>query len=357
MTLTAGYDIGGAHLKVALLRDGVLVHVEQIPCPLWRGIAELDTALAHALRITHSAQRHAITMTGELADVFPDRYTGVAMIVERAVAALGPDALIWMGQRGFGSPAQAMAHDTETASANFLATATLAAHLITDGLLIDMGSTTTDLIALRSGRPCPVGLTDADRLRTGELVYTGLTRTPVMAITTRARFQGKLQGLARDLFATMADVRRVLGDLPDGVDQHATCDGRGKSVPESRARLARCFGRDAQPGEDDDWRAAARDIAAIQLASIRDGIDAILPNPARIISAGIGADLIASLAAVRAIPHTTFADLIKAPALWRDWATRCAPAVSVAHLAANATSSVPASSPTDTQSPHTQSPE
>ena len=357
MTLTAGYDIGGAHLKVALLRDGVLVHAEQIPCPLWRGIAELDTALAHALRITHSAQRHAVTMTGELADVFPDRYTGVAMIVERAVTALGPNALIWMGQRGLGSPAQAIAYDTDTASANFLATATLAAHLIGDGLLIDMGSTTTDLIALQSGRPRPVGLTDADRLRTGELVYTGLTRTPVMAITTRASFQGQPQGLARDLFATMADVRRVLGDLPDGVDQHATCDGRGKTVPESRARLARCFGRDVQPGEDGDWLTAAREIAATQMASVREGMENVSSNPARIVSAGIGAGIIATLAAERAIPHITFGELIEAEPQCRDWATRCAPAVSVARLAANATSSVPASSPTDMQSPHTQSPE
>lgn len=333
MTLTAGYDIGGAHLKVALVSASTIVHAEQIACPLWRGIAELDAALAQAFRITRQAQRHAVTMTGELADVFPDRFTGVAMIVERAAAALGPDTLFWMGQRGFGTPTQATAHDTDTASANFLATATLTASLARDGLLIDMGSTTTDLIALSQGHSRPRGLTDADRLRTGELVYTGLTRTPVMAITTRASFQGIEQGLARDPFATMADVRRVLGELPDGVDQHATCDGRGKSVAESRARLARCFGRDAQPGEEADWLTTARTIASIQTASIVDSLNAVQPNPARLISAGIGADVIARLATSIAMPHTTFGTLIDAPPQWHDAATRCAPAVAVAMLA------------------------
>jgi (4-(4-[2-(gamma-L-glutamylamino)ethyl]phenoxymethyl)furan-2-yl)methanamine synthase len=333
MTLTAGYDIGGAHLKVALLRDGALLHAEQITCPLWRGVAELDAALTQALTITHAAQQHAVTMTGELADVFPDRYTGVAMICERAAKALGPHTRIWMGQRGFGSPAQATANYADTASSNFLATATLVARLFRDGLLIDMGSTTTDLVALEAGLPQPRGLTDAERLRTGELVYTGLTRTPVMAITNRCRFKGIEQGLARDPFATMADVRRVLGELPEGVDQHATCDGRGKSVAESRARLARCFGRDAEPGEEESWLNAAREIADVQAQSILDGVAQVAPHPARIVTAGIGATVIAELATSSGLPHTTFGNLIQAPALWRDWATRCAPAVSVAMLA------------------------
>ena len=107
-------------------------------------------------------------------------------------------------------------------------------------MLIDMGSTTTDII------PCdrPQGLSDAERLQTGELVYTGFTRTPVPGITTRAPLAGQWQGLARDTFASMADVRRVLGELPDDVHQHYTTYGRGKSVTESLMRLARGFGRD-----------------------------------------------------------------------------------------------------------------
>ena len=37
-----------------------------------------------------------------------------------------------------------------------------------------------------------------------------------------------MQRLAAGGFANMADVRRILGELPDGVDQHDTLDGRGK---------------------------------------------------------------------------------------------------------------------------------
>src|SRR5947208_2344005 len=71
-----------------------------------------------------------------------------------------------------------------TAAANWLATAVWAGRFAPEGaaLLIDAGSTTTDIVPLWNGRPMPLGLTDPDRLRTGELVYTGARRTPVCAL-------------------------------------------------------------------------------------------------------------------------------------------------------------------------------
>lgn len=332
MGLVAGYDVGGAHLKVALTGDGV-VHARQIPCALWRGVDQLDAAMIEAATFTRGAQRHAVTMTGELADVFPDRYTGVVMLVERLEAALGPGCRFWMGRRGMGSAADAITHYEDVASANFLATATVAARLAGDGLLVDMGSTTTDIIALAGGVPVAKGWSDGERLRTSELVYTGLTRTPVMGVTARGVFQGVAQGLARDPFATMADVRRVLGELPEGVDLHGTSDGRGKSVAESRARLARCFGRDAEPGEDADWEAAAQVIADAQVESILDGCRQVGVTAGRVVTAGIGAGVVSQVAGKLGMPVVTFGQLIDAPVEWTEWATRCAPAVSVAMLA------------------------
>ncbi|MEY3883995.1 MAG: hypothetical protein RLZZ379_1273, partial [Pseudomonadota bacterium] len=41
-----GWDVGGAHLKAALLGpDGALQQVLQVPCPLWRGLHELELAI------------------------------------------------------------------------------------------------------------------------------------------------------------------------------------------------------------------------------------------------------------------------------------------------------------------------
>jgi probable H4MPT-linked C1 transfer pathway protein len=224
--------------------------------------------------------------------------------------------------------------DTESAgSANFIATAQAISRIQTHSLLIDMGSTTTDIIACDR----PQGLTDAERLQTGELVYTGFTRTAVPSITTRGVLAGQWQGLARDTFATMADVRRILGELPDDVDQHDTADGRGKSVEESLVRLARGYGRDAELRHLAAWQVAAAHIREEQLRSIHDGAIQVLSRPGieikSVIAAGVGAPVAELIARRLGLPCVSFGALIGADETCRLNATRYAPAVAVALLA------------------------
>jgi (4-(4-[2-(gamma-L-glutamylamino)ethyl]phenoxymethyl)furan-2-yl)methanamine synthase len=338
MAITAGYDVGGAHLKVALAEDGRTIAARQIACPLWQGLDALDAAFAEAAPLLARADRHAATMTGELCELFPDRPSGVTAIVDHLVTLLGPDMRIWLGPRGFGSTDEARADPMSAASTNFLASASLVARRVPDAMLIDMGSTTTDIIPIAGGRPAPRGVTDADRLVSGELVYTGLTRTDVSVVTQRALFHGREQRLAAGGFANMADVRRILGELPDGVDQHDTLDGRGKSVVESIARFARCFGRDASDASPDDWRAAAGDIAARQMSDVRAAVVNVLavaglPSRAPIVTAGIGAPQVETLARMLGRETLRFGSLATASPDCEEWATRCAPAVSVALLA------------------------
>lgn len=337
MTITAGLDVGGAHLKVALVEDGRTIAAEQFRCRLWMGMEKLDTALKKAARLLSRASRHAVTMTGELSDQFPDRKTGVITLVARMVREFGPETQFWMGSLGFGSAADAMKHTAQVGSTNFLATAELVAKHHADALLIDFGSTTADIISIIGGKPAPRGLTDAERQSTGELVYTGNTRTAVMGVTNRAPFKGQWVSLAREHLATMADVRRILGLLPDGIDLHATADGRGKSVPESIARLARMLGRDASEGSLSDWQVAAVFVREEQLRSICDGALQVLSHQplalnAPVIAAGIGVDEITHVASRLGRPCIDFSQLAQASDNCRLSATHFAPAVAVALL-------------------------
>jgi len=338
MPVTAGYDVGGAHLKVALVEDGSTIAAAQLPCPLWQGLDRLNVAFAEARPLVARATRHAVTMTGELCELFPDRKTGVLTLLERLATLVGPNMRVWMGPRGFGSPQEAVIDPAAVASTNFLASAELVARRLGDGLLIDMGSTTTDIIPVVAGRPAPRGLTDGERLATGELVYTGLTRTDVSATAHQGVLQGHPQRLAAGGFATMADVRRILGVLPEDVDQHDTADGLGKSLEESIERFARCFGRDRAEASLDDWRTAAHLIADQQMAEIGAAIGEVLaatplPQSAAVVAAGIGAPLIPPLAADLGRTCHDFGDVVDAAGGCRLWATRCAPAVAVALLA------------------------
>ncbi len=340
MTLTAGLDVGGAHLKIALADAGRIVDVRQIACPLWQGLDKLDAALSEARPAIARAGRFAVTMTGELSDLFPDRATGVATLVARLDRELGPQVLYWMGLKGFGDSEAARGHAADVGSTNFLATATLVGRFHDEALLIDFGSTTADIIPIRAGKPAPRGLTDAGRQTTGELVYTGFTRTAVMGVTNRAPFRGQWVSLAREHLATMADVRRILGNETnlDRFDMHGTADGKGKSQAESIARLARMLGRDGGDGTLEEWRAAAAFIREEQIRSIHDGVLQVLSHDplagdAPIVVAGIGASDAVAVGLSAGRTCVAFGEMLQADDACRVWATACAPAVAVALLA------------------------
>lgn len=341
MTITAGLDVGGAHLKLALVENGIPIAVEQYACPLWQGIGKLDAALAAARPLLERATRVGITMTGELSDLFETRREGVTELVEWLSWELGDQIRFWQGTRSFGTADCALEHHADVGSTNFLASAAVVATKLNNALLLDFGSTTADIIPVLDGTPVPQGFTDAARQANSELVYTGYTRTAVMGVTQAAVFKGQWIGLAREYLANMADVRRVLDELAPDVDLHATADGRGKTISESTQRLARMLGCDASEGTQADWRVTARFIAERQMRSIHDALLTVLSrHPAlwggRLVSAGIGADVGTTLALRLGLEPITFGELAGANGRLARDASHSAPATAVALLLAAA---------------------
>lgn len=339
---TLGLDVGGAHLKLAQVAGNGRVVARQLPCPLWQGLGRLHDALAQALADLPPAGKVAVTMTGELADLFPGRAAGVQEIVAVLAAAMPrADLRLWAGRRGF-VPAEAAAdHAAAIASANWLATAVLAARHVGDGLLVDLGSTTTDILMLAGGKVAAEGADDRTRLASGELVYTGLTRSFVMAVARRVPFRGRWMPLMNEYFASMADVYRVLGLLPEAADQHPAADNGVKTVHGSARRLARMVGADLDDAGMEDWRRLAAWLAACQMRQIEDAVRlqlsrGLIRDDAPLIGAGCGCFLLPELARRFDRPCRDFAGLIGvAPEAAPSVAT-CAPAVAVALLCADA---------------------
>jgi (4-(4-[2-(gamma-L-glutamylamino)ethyl]phenoxymethyl)furan-2-yl)methanamine synthase len=334
-----GWDIGGAHVKLARVRDGTVLALRQVPCALWQGVDRLAAAMAEGLAGWPRPDRHALTMTGELADIFPDRASGVRTILATVAQPLGAAAIaVYTSDGGFLAPESAAESPERVASANWHASARLAAGQIADGLLVDIGSTTTDIVPLRGGAVVARGSDDAARLACDELVYRGVVRTPVMAVVRHVALDGARTSVMAEYFATMADVYRLTGELPDHADQHATADGRGKSLPESAARLARMVGRDASAAADATWRALAHDIAGRQLhqlqaAAARVLSAAALPGEAPLIGAGVGRFVAQALARRLARPYRGFESIIAAAdGAAAAGAADAAPAVAVALL-------------------------
>jgi probable H4MPT-linked C1 transfer pathway protein len=339
MTAVAGWDIGGAHLKLARVEGDTIVAAVQLPCALWRGLDELRRALATALEGLAPIRRHAVAMTGELADLFPDRATGVAAILDVVTEFLPPVAIApYTTDGAFISAERARAFPGLVASANWHATSRYLASSLHDGLLLDIGSTTTDIVPFTGGGVAARGFTDVERLATGELVYTGVVRTPLAAIAPEVPFGGRRVGVMAEYFATAADAHRLAGTLPDGADLHATADNRGKGLPESRARLARMIGMDADAAPESAWRGLAEAFIRRQTASIEIALERVLsgsdlPADAPVIGAGTGRFLATEIARRFGRPHRDFGDSIRAasPGL-RSLASDIAPAVAIALL-------------------------
>jgi len=231
-------DVGGAHVKFS---DG-LAWTGSIPWPLWKSPDQLAGRLRTILASAEDCTAVAVTMTGELADCYPSKAAGVNHILASVCEAAGRlPVRVYLTDGRLVSPAAALAAPILAAASNWHALARLAGRCAPVGaaLLIDVGSTTCDLIPLLDGQPAAAGRTDTQRLLAGELVYTGVERSPVCAVARRVRYRGQTCSVAQELFATMRDVYLVRGELPEQPDDLQTADGRPATRPAAVARLAR----------------------------------------------------------------------------------------------------------------------
>jgi probable H4MPT-linked C1 transfer pathway protein len=341
-----GWDVGGAHLKAARVEAGVVASAVELACPLWQGLDRLADALDEAQRQIGAAPVHAITMTGELTDIFPSRADGVRQLLGMIGDAIDEKVVVYAGREGWLSPDAARDRVEAVASANWHASASLLASLHDECLFADMGTTTTDIIPIAGGSVLARGYSDAERLAAGELVYTGAVRTFLMAVADRVPFRGAWVPLMNEYFAAMADVHRILDVLPEDADRHATADGREKSAAASSARIARMIGLDAAAADPWEWRRLAAFFAEAQLRLVHDAAlqvlsSARLADEAPLIGAGSGRFVLRRLAERLGRPYVAWEGVVPVHPQAARMAGICAPAAAVALLLATAHGSPP----------------
>ncbi len=298
-----GLDIGGANLK-AVHTSGA---ARTVAFPLWNHPDRLSDELARLCAAMPPHERLAVTMTGELCDCFATKREGVRAILESVRQAAGRvPTCIWTNQGRFCTGDEAAAAPLRVAAANWLALAHFVAGLFPAEtvLLIDTGSTTTDIVYLHHGIPEPCGLTDLDRLRSGELVYTGVRRTPICAVLGME--------VAAEFFATMHDAYLYLGLTPANPLDCDTADGRPATRERSGARLARMRCGDAETFAEDEIHALAERAVQTQRQAVGGAIDRVMKGrgPAqRVVLSGSGEILGRSVGAAFAKNITSLAEL------------------------------------------------
>jgi probable H4MPT-linked C1 transfer pathway protein len=300
-----GWDVGGAYVKAAVVEDaagGRAVRTASRPFEIWRDKLALPDVLRALAAELPAPESVAVTMTAELSDVFRTKREGVGFVLDAVEAVSRAPVRVFTTAGEFVDPATARARPLDAAASNWVATAMLVGRFLPDALLVDIGSTTTDVIPVTGGRVAALGRTDPERLLAGELVYTGVLRTNVAAAVRRVPLRSGECPVASELFAQSGDVHVLLGSLAPDDYTCPTPDGRPPTPEFAAERLARVVCADGEMLGAGEIRAIAMAVRDAQVDEIAGAIGRVarrLPRSAPVVVTGLG-DFLARRAAARA---------------------------------------------------------
>lgn len=327
-----GWDIGGVNVKAARVLGGRILGARTRPFEIQHAPDRLPTLLREVAAELGAApsDAHAITMTAELSQLFRTKRDGVHFVLGAAESAFPGSALsVYTVDGAFVPVDAAMRAPIAAAASNWRATAAEVALTSCDCTLVDIGTTTTDIIPIASGRVVARGRTDPERLASGELLYLGALRTPVEAIVHEVPLAQGSAGVSAEAFALAGDVHLWRGDLAPEHYTVPTPDGRPATRDFARERIARVVCADIELLDDEAIDAIAVHVAERQVERIAGALARVQerhPGAETVVTAGLGAFLAGRAAARlgrRAIPLA---------GTLGDDAARAAPAAAVALL-------------------------
>ena len=290
-----GIDVGGANTKIATSEG----FVGSRYAPLWRNKKYLYEVLAD-IKQTFSEEIDAVgaVMTGELSDCFETKREGV-LYIKNALSTTFEAPQFFDQDCAFKDGSEVDKNPLSFASTNWLASATFVAAQNKDAIFVDIGSTTTDVIPIVGGE-LKARRTDLERLKSGELIYSGVLRTNVAALLKKVEpgGQGGECGVSSELFAITADVYLVLGHI---TEDDYSCEspnsyafvGREnseKSRMSALRRLSRVVCSDLEELGEDGAIRIAEQVKSVQIKELRASLNRIKEKYGlnMVVVAGIG---------------------------------------------------------------------
>ncbi|MDZ4171564.1 MAG: hydantoinase/oxoprolinase family protein [Methanobacteriaceae archaeon] len=300
----AGFDIGGANTDLAIINFDQNGDMEDIKVdfrylPMWMKNEELGDYLIDLIGDEiNQIDAVAVSMTAELVDAYETKKDGVLDIVKRVQDTFDiPTA--YVGLSGMIDYSQVSSNPLQVAAANWIATSQIASIMSSDCIMVDVGSTTTDIIPIKNGSECARGRSDLERLGTGELVYSGTLRTNVAALVDKVPYDDGWFRVSSELFAISADVHHVLDNITSEEYSCDTPDGSGKTKKDSMRRISRVLCGDLDILSSSDIEFICDYIYNQQALKISEAIIDVAERNSltQVITTGLGMNIIASKAA------------------------------------------------------------
>ncbi len=343
MVKVLGLDVGGANIKAAYIKteNKILKDVKVLTeyFPIWkRGKENLEKPLKQIKNSFSNIDLLTLTMTAELSDAYFSKREGVLHIlnvIKNVFSNIEAKVLNVKGE--LLTIEEAKNKPLEVAAANWFATGWLVSKLSKNCIVIDVGSTTTSIIPVLNGNVAAKGKNDLEKLILGELVYTGVLRTNVATIVSKVPVKGKLVNVSSEFFAQSGDVHLILENINQNDYTVDTPDGRGVSLNEAAARLARVVCADLELLTFNEVKAIAKYVYEAQIEQIVKGLKKVVKHfpilkfkPAYV--AGLGGKILAW----KALEKAGFKTLRELSSFIGVSEAKAAPAFSLALMGAEA---------------------
>ncbi len=299
----AGFDIGGANTDVAIIDFDTEGNMENIEVdfrylPMWMRKEELGTTLIELGNHAEDIDAVGVCMTAELVDAYKTKKEGVLDIIRR-VEEVFDVPVGYVSLEGMFNHESAVKNPLKLAAANWVATSQIASIMSNDCIMVDVGSTTTDIIPIKNGSECAKGRSDLERLGTGELVYTGTLRTNVATLVEKVPLDDGWYRVASELFAISADVHYILGNITQEDYSCDTPDGAEKSVEASMRRISRVLCGDLDVLSSSNIMSVCEYVYTKQALKISEAIQEVAEREFidQVVTTGLGRNILASKAA------------------------------------------------------------
>ena len=300
----AGFDIGGANTDLAVVEfdnQGNIINIRTDfeYFPMWLKSDKLGDALLDLIaNDLDDLDAVGVCMTAELVDAYKTKKDGVIDIATKSEESFSVP-VGFVGLNGVLNFKEVTASPDEVAAANWIATAKIASKIENNCIMIDTGSTTTDIIPIMEGSECAKGRSDLERLKTGELVYSGTLRTNVAAIVDKVPLGDEFIRVSSELFAITADVHMILGNIKEEDYSCSTPDGAGKSKEDCMRRIARVICGDMDMLSQSDIEKISTYIYKKQVQRVAEALLEVSKreNLKKVVTTGLGMDIVGAKAA------------------------------------------------------------
>ncbi len=275
-----GLDIGGANTDCTIIKienkNIISMKKDRGYFPMWKENTQLQRYLEKLIKNDPDIDVVCVSMTAELADGYLSKKEGVLDISKQVMNVFNDKKVFFVTFDGLKTYNELKNNPLIAAAANWIGTAEIIKYIEEDCIFMDIGSTTTDIIPIKSKKECALGHSDLERLSTGELIYTGMLRTNLSSIVHSVPIYEKDTRVSSEFFSITADVHRILGNINEEDYTCPTPDGKEKDIISCKRRLARLVCADLDTLENDEIIKLAKYLETKQICQIYDGLKEVV---------------------------------------------------------------------------------